>query len=70
VIVRCQAARAYLVSWSPEPGYHADEVHRGPAETVSVKFESARREVVLSARCYSGVPQPEIEYEDGTESGD
>jgi hypothetical protein len=40
VTVRCDGDVASLLSWSPNPGYRADDPVRGPAATVSVKFES------------------------------
>ena len=61
-MVECQSSQAsssqaYLVSWSPGPGYRADKVKRGPAEVVSVKLRSAKKTQVLAARCVDGVPQ-------------
>jgi hypothetical protein len=62
-IVRCRDGIAYLVTWSPNPDYRVDEVHRGPAATVNVKFESQRHKVDLSARCVGGVAQGHFESE-------
>jgi hypothetical protein len=59
-IVRCLDSGAYLVSWSPAQGYSADDVHRGPAPEVLVRFESETRADVVTARCAAGVPQPSI----------
>jgi hypothetical protein len=59
-IVRCLGSGAYLVSWSPAQGYYADDVHRGPAAEVVVRFESETRSDVVSARCPAGVPQPAV----------
>src|SRR5258708_2269031 len=32
VVANCRTGGAYLVYWSPAPGYHVDDVVRGPAE--------------------------------------
>jgi hypothetical protein len=64
VVVRCRDSRAYLVSWSPERGYRADDIRRGPAEVVSVKFVATRTEVELSVRCVGGVPSARVETDD------
>jgi hypothetical protein len=48
------------VSWSPEPGYRVDTVHRGPAEVVSVRLRSdgqGNKAVMLKVRCVDGTPQ-------------
>jgi hypothetical protein len=62
-IVRCLDSGAYLVSWSPAQGYYADEVHRGPATEVRVRFESESRGDVVTAHCTAGVPQPTVSAE-------
>jgi hypothetical protein len=56
-VARCSGGQAYLVSWSPEQGYRADDVARGPSATVSVKFESGNNKVFLTVRCAGGEPQ-------------
>lgn len=62
-IVRCTRSAAYLVSWSPEQGYHVDDVRRGPAPEVSVEFEGRERHVMLRAWCRGDVPQSRASYE-------
>jgi hypothetical protein len=57
VEVQCTAASAYLRSWSPDQGYQVDDVHRGPARVVSVKFSAPGQESTLRVRCVQGVPQ-------------
>jgi hypothetical protein len=52
----CQAAGAYLQVWSPDPGFQAGDVHRGPAAVASVTFERPPSEVVLQVSCVSGTP--------------
>jgi hypothetical protein len=58
VTARCTSTGAYLVSWSPAQGYEADDVHRGPARTVSVVFRAGSHRAVLAVRCVDGLPQP------------
>jgi hypothetical protein len=59
-VVRCGDTGAYLVTWSPEPGYRADDVRRGPDAQVSVTFEAGEHDIQLSARCVGGVPEPRV----------
>ncbi len=56
VIARCTGAQVYLVSWSPEPGYRAHDVVRGPAAQASVRFDGDDVRVSVSVRCASGTP--------------
>jgi len=58
VVARCTGTSAYLVSWSPAPGYQADDVRRGPARTVFATFTTTGQpRVVLAVRCVAGIPQ-------------
>jgi hypothetical protein len=57
VVARCVDDRAYLVSWTPEQGYEAHDVRRGPAGSASVEFEGRRQQVRLVVTCDGGVPQ-------------
>ena len=55
VTVRCDGDMASLLSWSPNPGYRADDPVRGPAATVSVKFESqVAQDMIVTATCSGG----------------
>ncbi|MDT4988270.1 MAG: hypothetical protein QOI74_2364 [Micromonosporaceae bacterium] len=63
-IVRCTGSRAYLVSWSPSPGYRFDNVERGPGDRVRVRFRSDENKFDLRATCVGGVPQSRV-GEDG-----
>ena len=56
VTAECQPGGAYLLYWSPEQGYQADDVFRGPAATASVSFEGPANEVVMQVSCKSGSP--------------
>jgi hypothetical protein len=60
VVARCDPAGAYLVSWSPAPGYLVEGASRGPAGEVSVTFESATARVVVFVTCVNGSPQSRI----------
>src|SRR5262245_57747921 len=55
VVVQCQGDLAGLVSWSPNPGFRADDVVRGPAARVSVWFESDRaNDMQVEVTCSHG----------------
>jgi hypothetical protein len=55
VTVRCNGNVATLVSWSPNPGFRADDPVRGPATTVGVKFESdVADDMIVTATCSGG----------------
>ncbi len=56
VVASCQAAGAYLISWSPLQGYAADDVNRGPAAAARVTFESTTQRVTMVVSCSAGVP--------------
>jgi hypothetical protein len=58
VTAECVGQLAYLVSWSPAPGYRVDDVWRGPAAVARVTFvmSSTRREAAVGVGCVSGVP--------------
>jgi hypothetical protein len=56
VVASCQAAGAYLVSWSPLQGYEVGSVNRGPAATARVTFESTAQRVTMMVSCAAGVP--------------
>ncbi len=57
-VVRCGSDGAYLVSWSPQPGYSIGPVSRGPETVAQVVFESAGGTIRLAVRCVGGVAQP------------
>ncbi len=60
-VARCTSGGlAYLVSWSPAPGYKVDGVLRGPAAEVHVDFEALGKESSLNVTCVNGVPQPRV----------
>jgi hypothetical protein len=60
VVARCGATGAYLVSWSPQQGYGAAGVSRGPAAVAQAKFGNGQRVVVMKVSCSGGVPTATI----------
>jgi hypothetical protein len=56
VVASCQAGGAYLQFWSPDPGFEADDVARGPAAMATVTFEGAGGGVVMRVSCSTGTP--------------
>jgi hypothetical protein len=56
VLATCQAAGAYLLTWSPQQGFEALDVVRGPAAVVSVRFASQLDSVTARVTCNGGVP--------------
>jgi hypothetical protein len=61
VLAQCQGANAYLVFWSPAPGYRVRDVDRGPRDDARVRFESGEREVEMRITCAGGVPGAAVE---------
>lgn len=56
VVARCSGQGAYLVSWSPQQGYGASGVTRGPAASAGVTFEGQRQVVDMVVTCPDGAP--------------
>jgi len=56
VMADCQAAGAYVASWSPAQGYEATTVIRGPAATAKVTFTISRKHVTMAISCSGGTP--------------
>ena len=56
VLATCQAAGAYLLSWSPQQGFEAQNVVRGPAAIASVQFDTQSYGVTMRVTCRAGVP--------------
>ncbi len=52
----CGRGGAYLVYVSPQQGFQADDVQRGPAAVASVTFESWSGGVVMTVTCQGGSP--------------
>jgi len=56
VVADCRSGGAYLVSWSPNPGYEAGTVIRGPVAMARVTFNSTPNSVTMMVSCSAGVP--------------
>ncbi len=56
VMADCVAGGAYLLYWSPNQGFWADDVARGPAGTASVTFRGPGAGVIMRVSCPAGVP--------------
>jgi hypothetical protein len=56
VVAQCAPAGAYLVSWSPQQGFQASSVARGPATTARVVFAATASRVTMVVSCASGTP--------------
>jgi hypothetical protein len=56
VVADCRAGGAYLESWSPQQGYEADDVVRGPAATARAVFTTGRKSVMMTVTCSGGTP--------------
>jgi hypothetical protein len=60
VTASCQPGGAYLQYWSPNQGFEADDVARGPAAVASITFEGSGGGVVMHVSCNSGVPGAQV----------
>jgi hypothetical protein len=56
VVAQCAATGAFLLSWSPQQGFTASSVARGPATTARVVFAGTASTVTMAVSCTSGVP--------------
>ena len=56
VVADCRTGGAYLVSWSPNPGYESGTVIRGPVAMARVTFNSTASSVTMMVSCSAGVP--------------
>jgi hypothetical protein len=56
VVAQCASAGAFLLSWSPQQGFTASSVARGPATTARVVFTTAASTVTMAVSCTTGVP--------------
>jgi hypothetical protein len=63
VVARCQPGGAYLLYWSPSPGFRADLSNRGPAAEARLSFESSSREIRIRVTCVGLTVHPSIEDE-------
>jgi hypothetical protein len=63
VVARCEPGGAYLLYWSPSPGYRASADVRGPATEARLSFESTTREINIRVTCIGLTVHPSIEDE-------
>ena len=56
VVAQCASTGAFLLSWSPQQGFTASSVARGPATTARVVFTTASSTVNMAVSCATGVP--------------
>lgn len=70
VIARCNPNDAYIIAWSPAPGYRSDDVVRGPAPWPSVTFVAPGDSVKIVVHCVNGLVQPDIKYGSADDHGD
>ncbi|HKA97496.1 MAG TPA: hypothetical protein VKD66_14610 [Streptosporangiaceae bacterium] len=56
VVARCATAGAFLLSWSPQQGFQAGSVIRGPASAARVVFTTTASTVTMTVSCSGGVP--------------
>jgi hypothetical protein len=52
----CESGGAYLQFWSPDQGFQADDVVRGPAAVASVVFQNRTSSLVMQVSCSGGTP--------------
>ena len=65
----CVAGGAYLLYWSPDQGFWAEDVVRGPAGTASVTFRGPGAGVIMRVSCPAGVPVAHL-YQLSPDDGD
>ena len=56
VVAGCHGGQAYLVSWSPAPGYRVTQQEGGPGEHVEVRFEGSGGRSEIRVACSAGNP--------------
>jgi serine/threonine-protein kinase len=56
VVAGCRGGQAYLVSWSPSPGYRVTQQESGPGEHVEVRFEGSGGRSEIRVACSGGNP--------------
>ena len=69
MLAGCAGPAAYLISWSPQQGYAADDVVRGPAVAARVVFLAGSAGVRLTVTCAGGVPTDVVRPVQGDDDG-
>jgi hypothetical protein len=71
VMATCDSGSAYLQYWSPDQGFQADDVHRGPADAASVLFRGPANSIIMQVTCSGGTPVAHLyRPSDGGDGGD
>lgn len=74
IVAGCGPSGTYLISWSPQQGYAAEDVVRGPAATARVVFMAGQAGVSVTVTCTGSVPSALINAvhsdDDSGEPGD
>jgi hypothetical protein len=60
VMASCLPGGAYLQFWSPDQGFQADDVARGPATVATVTFEGSTGSLIMRVSCSSGAPTAQV----------
>jgi hypothetical protein len=63
VVAHCVGDNAYLVYWSPSPGFRSDDPNRGPAPEARITFEGSGREIKIRVTCTGLTVHPSIQDE-------
>ena len=69
VVAACGSSGAYLISWSPQQGYLAEDVVRGPAPQARVTFLAGQSGVSMSVSCNASTPSAAITTVRGDDGG-
>jgi hypothetical protein len=69
VMASCQSGAAYLLYWSPDQGFQAEDVTRGPAAITSVTFRGPAGSVVMRVSCSAGTPVAHLYQPSPDDSG-
>lgn len=56
IVASCDNGLATLQSWTPEQGYEADGIHRGPESVARIEFKSDAAETKVGVACRGGIP--------------
>ena len=56
VVAVCVDRQAFLMTWSPAPGYSVERIERGPYEHADVRFEGSAGRSEVRVRCVDGQP--------------
>jgi len=59
-VATCGHGEAYLVYWSPQQGFEATGVARGPARAATVTFRGSQGGMVLTVTCRGDVPVKQV----------